>query len=262
MEQRYWAKRIEEQMRLDRLRSNRENTKALSRIYTQAQEDCVRELTTILAKIEADKQGGVVMANDLYRTNTYYSLLDFFQSLAKDIGSKQYTITDNALIDIYNQAQQTITELLPKDAIRSQWMNPSLLTPQDIVRQSWCIDGKNFSDRIWSSKEALINDMPKTLLNSLSLGKSSWSVAQDVAERLAVDERNAFRLVRTETAHFQVRSQTDKYKSYGFTHGRYLGTDCCGDCASLNGKVFTLDEIQTLIPKHPNCTCSFEVVTK
>lgn len=120
MEQRYWAKRIEEQMRLERMRSNRENTKALSRIYTQAQEDCVRELTTILAKIEADKQGGVVMANDLYRTNKYYSLLDFFQSLAKDIGSKQYTITDNALIDIYNQAQQTITELLPRDAIRSQ----------------------------------------------------------------------------------------------------------------------------------------------
>ena len=33
------------------------------------------------------------------------------------------------------------------------------------------------------------------------------------------------------------------------------GFNVCPDCASLQGRVFTLDEIENLIPLHPNCRC-------
>jgi SPP1 gp7 family putative phage head morphogenesis protein len=29
----------------------------------------------------------------------------------------------------------------------------------------------------------------------------------------------------------------------------------CPKCAALDGKVFTLDEIEPMIPLHPNCRC-------
>ena len=29
----------------------------------------------------------------------------------------------------------------------------------------------------------------------------------------------------------------------------------CPICASLQGQVFSLDEIEPLIPRHPNCRC-------
>ena len=90
-------------------------------------------------------------------------------------------------------------------------------------------------------------------------GESPYKLSQEIVKNLGADEYCAYRIARTETAHAQIKAQVDKYKEYGFTHGRYYATDPCEDCSKLHGQPFTLDEIQTLIPKHPNCECSFLV---
>lgn len=256
--EKYWEMRIQEQLENDWKRTVRENKKELGKIYTQAQEELSKELLFTLEKMLADKasQDGL-QVNDLYRTNRYYRLLDYFQELAKAIGEKQYTLTEEALIDAYNEAQSLVMEYVPQSLVQGRFLVPQAINAQQIVKQAWCADGKNFSDRIWTDKNKLLEDLPKILTDSVALGKSNFQIAAAMAERFATSEYNAFRLVKTETAHFQVKGKIDKYKTMGFTHGRYVGTKCCDECKRENGKLHTLDELEKLLPKHPNCTCTF-----
>ena len=104
-----------------------------------------------------------------------------------------------------------------------------------------------------------MKQLTKTMADFTAKGESPYKLSQKIVENLGADEYCAYRIARTETAHAQIKAQVDKYKEYGFTHGRYYATDPCEDCSKLHGQPFTLDEIQTLIPKHPNCECSFLV---
>ena len=92
-------------------------------------------------------------------------------------------------------------------------------------------------------------------------GRSPWYIAENIVKDLQTSEYNAYRIARTETAHLQNKAATDKYREMGFTHGRYLGTNCCDQCKALTGKVYTLQELESMIPVHPHCTCTFTLVT-
>lgn len=96
-----------------------------------------------------------------------------------------------------------------------------------------------------------------TMADYVARGESAFEIARGITQRLKVNIFCAYRLARTETAHIQVVGQAEKYKEMGFTHAIYLANDPCSECAAYDGQRFTLDEIQGLIPKHPNCTCSF-----
>ena len=98
------------------------------------------------------------------------------------------------------------------------------------------------------------------MLDYSANGTTPYELSQNIVKRLAVDESNAYRLVRTELAHFQVASQTEKYKEMGFTHGIFRSEDPCDNCKSHDGNTYTLDELESLIPLHPNCECSFDLV--
>lgn len=261
--EKYWEMRIEEQLEKNWMRSVRENKKELGKIFTQAQEEMSKELIYTLEKILKDKasQDGL-QVNDLYRTNRYYTLLDWFQKQAKAIGEKQYTITEQAIIDAYNDAQSLVMEYVPQSLVQGRFLVPQAIDAQQIVKQAWCADGKVFSDRIWTDKNKLLNDLSKVLTDSVALGRSNYQIAEAMAQRFSTSEYNAFRLVKTETQHFQIKGKVDKYTDMGFTHGRYLGTKCCDECKRENGKLYTLDELQKLLPKHPNCTCTFTLELK
>ena len=104
-----------------------------------------------------------------------------------------------------------------------------------------------------------MKQLTKTMADFTAKGESPYKLSQKIVENLGADEYCAYRIASTETAHAQIKAQVDKYKEYGFKHGRYYATDPCEDCSKLHGQPFTLDEIETLIPKHPNCECSFLV---
>ena len=88
-------------------------------------------------------------------------------------------------------------------------------------------------------------------------GVSPFKLAQEITKNLQTDLYSAYRIARTETAHAQIQGQADKYKEIGFTKAIWLATDACEECEALDGQEFSLDEIQRMLPRHPNCTCSF-----
>lgn len=132
----YWKTRIANQNEKDIQRSWRENAKELQSIYKYAKEELAKEIVLAYVKIQEDigtEEG--LKVNDLYRTKRYWDLLDYFNSLGRKIGQKELVITEQAILDTYNMAQQTIAEYLPKDVIRSAFVNPAGLDPQRIIRQ-------------------------------------------------------------------------------------------------------------------------------
>ena len=259
----YWQDRVREQNERNRKRTNDETKRLLRQLYQEQSEILHAELGDIFLKMLDDAAGhNRIYLNDLYRTNNYHRLINHFNECAKAIGGEQVKVTEDALLNVYALAQATVEKNLPKNMITPTFVVPEAINPEQVIHQTWCLDGKEFSDRIWQNKQALVKDLTKTLSDYAARGETPYNMAQGIVKRLEVDEYAAYRIARTETAHFQVKGQIDKYKELGFTHGRFNATDPCDDCAALDGLLFTLDELESMIPKHPNCECSFLLETE
>lgn len=129
----------------------------------------------------------------------------------------------------------------------------------NIVKKPWTPDGKNFSDRIWTNKTALINELQKQLTQNLLLGRSPAESVGAIAAKMGASRNQAARLVYTESAYFQAVSQEHCYKSLDVEKFQFVATldDKTSDtCREMDGQVFDMKDYQpgvTVPPLHPWC---------
>lgn len=128
-----------------------------------------------------------------------------------------------------------------------------------IIQKPWTPDGKNFSDRIWANKTALINELQKQLTQNLMLGKSPAESVGVIAAKMGVSQSQAARLVYTESAYFQAVSQENCYNTLGVEKFQFIATldDKTSDtCREMDGQIFDMKDYQpgvTVPPLHPWC---------
>lgn len=259
MSSQYWIRRVKE-MNQKAVQLNTEQAqKELLKLYQNQSNELYYRIMHVFAKIDNDKlENGKIYLNDLYRTNTFHLLLKSFNESAKKLGGKQVIVTQKYLLNTYQMAQDIIAKIEPQAGkMRPMYINPKTIDAKHAIRQTWCLDGKNFSDRIWLNKNEMIASLSKHLQDNLTVGKTAYEISRDLKDRFMVEQFKAYRLARTEVAHAAIVGQTNKYKQMGFTHGTFVASDPCGDCAKYDGQKFTLDELQSMIPLHPNCQCSF-----
>jgi SPP1 gp7 family putative phage head morphogenesis protein len=84
----------------------------------------------------------------------------------------------------------------------------------------------------------------------------------DTLGRYIPAERRADILARTEIIRAHHVATIQEYRNWGVEGITVLGEwttagdgRVCEDCASLEGKIFSLDEIEGMIPYHPECRC-------
>lgn len=72
----------------------------------------------------------------------------------------------------------------------------------------------------------------------------------------------AIMIARTEIIRAHHKANLEEYRNYGLAgvqvQAEFSATNddrVCAKCADLNGKIYTLDEAEDLIPVHPNCRC-------
>lgn len=264
----YWQQRIQEQQDKSYKRLNEETERELAAVYHEQATALRDRILEVFAKIEAQKAAGEpIQANDLYRNRRYWQLLEEINRRLKILGREQIRITQPAIIQAYQETldivDSNIESSTPLGAatVNKALMNAHAIDANQVINQVWCLDGKNFSDRVWTDKQKLIPQIKKALSDALVQGKSPWEIAKAMSDRLEVSRENAYRLVRTETAHAQVYAQTQRYKEYGFTKGRFLASpDCCHECQEHDGEVYTLEELEKMLPVHPRCRCSYTLV--
>lgn len=260
----YWQDRIEEQLDKQYRRANTETERALTEIYKATIEDVQNDILKLYAQVERQKVVGEdVTINTFYRNKRYWDWLDRMNQLLRSLGRKQLDIQEPELVNLYKETLETLEKYTPESikGMSGGFSVASAVKADDLLNMTWCLDGKNFSSRVWDDKSKMLTELNKELQTCIIQGKHPLDSAYRVADRLNVSKYNATRLMRTETAHIQVYGKIQKYKEYGITQARYIASPgCCDECQANDGKIFPIDEIESMLPAHPNCRCSFGAV--
>lgn len=85
-----------------------------------------------------------------------------------------------------------------------------------LITKPWAADGKNFSDRVWTSKMQMVDELHKRLTRTCVLGKAPDEAIKEMTEFLSDKTKNAKykagRLVMTEQAYFHSIAQKDAFE--------------------------------------------------
>lgn len=128
------------------------------------------------------------------------------------------------------------------------------------LNQGW-LDGKNFSDRIWTNKEKLVSVLNTELTQMIIRGESPDRAIQAISAKMGVSKKQAGKLVMTESSMIASVSQKDCFLNLGVKQFEIVGTldrDTCETCGSLDGTHLSMTDYavgQTAPPFHANCRC-------
>lgn len=121
---------------------------------------------------------------------------------------------------------------------------------------------RNFSS-LKSGLAQYENTLSQELALGLAEGRNPREMARSLEEKTDVSRDKCLVTARTETIRAFHVATINTYRQAGVEgvkmQAEWLATDddrVCPKCEELQGKVFTLDEIEPMIPAHPNCRCT------
>lgn len=139
-----------------------------------------------------------------------------------------------------------------------------------IISKPWANDGKNFSDRIWTNKTQMINNLHNALTNTCIQGLAPDRAIKELTNFVSPAMKNArycaSRLVMTEQAFVSSASQEQVFNDLDVEEFEIVATldnDTSQICRDMDGQHFPMTEFKvglTAPPFHPNCrscTCPY-----
>jgi len=106
------------------------------------------------------------------------------------------------------------------------------------------------------------NRMRRELAEGLAAGENPRQVARRMSQVIGISRRRARTIARTEIVRAHHTGNITELKRLGIegvgVRAEWVtaGDDrVCPDCAALEGRVFKIEQIEALIPLHPNCRC-------
>jgi SPP1 gp7 family putative phage head morphogenesis protein len=130
---------------------------------------------------------------------------------------------------------------------------------EKIIKKPWAADGKNFSDRIWTNKSKLVNELHNELTQMTILGKAPDEAIRNISKKMKTSKNNAGRLVMTESAYFSSVAQKDAFNDLDVEQFEIVATldsRTSAICQELDGKVFDMKDYEagvTAPPFHVYC---------
>lgn len=130
---------------------------------------------------------------------------------------------------------------------------------EKVLSKPWAVDGKNFSERIWTNKEKLISELHGELTQNIMLGADPQKAIDSLAKKMNTSKQNAGRLIMTEEAYFSSAAQRDCFNELDVEQYEIVATldsRTSDICRSLDGKHFPMKDFQagvTAPPFHVYC---------
>ena len=130
---------------------------------------------------------------------------------------------------------------------------------EKVLSKPWAVDGKNFSERIWTNKEKLISELHGELTQNIMLGADPQKAIDSLAKKMNTSRQNAGRLIMTEEAYFSSAAQRDCFNELDVEQYEIVATldsHTSDICRSLDGKHFPMKDYQpgvTAPPFHVYC---------
>lgn len=128
-----------------------------------------------------------------------------------------------------------------------------------LIKKPWAQDGKNFSDRIWTNKEKLVNSLHTELTQSIIRGTEPKQAINNLAKSMEVSRAQAGRLIMTESAAISSAAQKECFKDLDVERYEILATldsHTSDICREMDGKIFEMEDYkvgETAPPFHPHC---------
>ncbi len=117
----------------------------------------------------------------------------------------------------------------------------------------------DFSDKIWSDKEKLIDETRNVLTRAFVHHDGAMDTARRLSSKMNVSESNALRLVRTEFNHLSNQAALAEYQAKGIKKYKFVAaidSRTSDICRELDGQIFNVADAKTGLnfpPMHPNC---------
>lgn len=176
----------------------------------------------------------------------------------KKAGIEQNNLTANSVINTinnsYNQAifdtEKHFGSLLTFSKLDSR-------TVQEIL--NYKIEGKHFSNRIWTNTDILAEQINSKIATAIAIGQSPEKTIREVRERFDVGRFYAERLVRTESAFYHNSAELRAYQELGVEKYSIIATldgRTSDICQHKDHKVFKISEVKQGVnfpPFHPLC---------
>lgn len=188
------------------------------------------------------------------------------QELEKLYGNYHDSI-DEHITNLYTSGYyHTAFEVQRGMGVGWQMQNFNSEKVSDIIHKPWAVDGRNFSDRVWTDKTRLINSMHDSLTRMCITGESPDRAIHEISKNMKVSRSQAARIVQTESAAFSARAQESCFSDLGveeFQVVETLDSNTCDTCGEMDGKHFQMKDYKigvTVPPFHPNCrgcTCPY-----
>lgn len=269
------GRQLEWQAGLRRLEA--ENQEQVTKALAKSISDTLSQLRSSYAKFQ--ESGGTENRYTIERqTKLYKDLIDSSETLLGPNTIKQVQgIYERDLNKAYGMGGETSNSL--RQIIEGDQYKTSQLTRMPIAAQFAA--GKRL-EAFWTKERATLRQkVTEATLNALQTGKG-WRAAQrQIADALRTDgqsilrardelsvtarggiamnlEQRASLIARTELAAAYVQGQMAQYRKNGYTHGRWSATGerTCPFCASREGAIYLLDDLDAAIPAHPRCRCT------
>lgn len=254
--QNYWTQRTK-QNRAKAIKLADTYSKREQKLFKRSYKEIMAGLNDVLVDLNGQND---YSRTEVWRMNKYLALRNIIERQCDELAAGQISMVDEAVENVFYQtigAQMKDFEMkdnfnLVTDRIRAKVLN-----------NNW--SGKNYSQRVWTNRNALADKLQKSIEDYIILGKSPNEIKRKLADDLKVGFHVADRLIRTETAHIFTEASLETYKEYGIEKVKYLHGSakggCCDDCLNDDGKEYELGT-QPLLPRHPNCHCCYVPVVE
>lgn len=229
----------------------------LAKEYIRCVEETQYKLSNLYDEILIATGNDTLLVSDLYKYNRYYELINSLNSNLRKLGQKEIEITEECLKRMYLTNSQLIVDEL------GLYKGSGVFVDENNVKNAlnaiWCQDGKHWSNRIWSNKEALQELVKKGMVDCIARGVSKDELVKQLQRDFNRGFYEADRLARTELTYIQNQAIIDKYKEAGIEKYEFLAEidDRTSEvCKEHNGKVYLVKDAvvgENYPPLHPNC---------
>lgn len=181
------------------------------------------------------------------------------QSIEALYGNQLDTV-DKAIKDMYSSRYyRTAFELQKGFGVGTVMDRLDNATLSNIVNKPWAVDGANFSSRIWSNKQKLVNELHSSLTRNIITGADPAKAIKEIKSKMGTSSYAAGRLIMTESAYFSSVAQKNVFGDLGVEKYEIIATldsKTSEICRRLDGEVFDMKDFQagvTAPPFHPYC---------
>lgn len=206
-------------------------------------------------------------ASAKFHISKYEALKIQTQQSFENLFAKQKGITSGTMAKVYKSGYyHTAFEIQKGFGVGWDISGIDQNQVEKVLTKPWAVDGKNFSERIWSNKQKLISEVHNELTQNIITGADPQRAINAIASKLNASKSNAGRLVMTEEAYFSSAAQKDCFDDLGVEEYEIVATldaHTSEICQSMDGKHFPMKDFQagvTAPPFHPWCrstTCPY-----